>query len=329
MKILSKLFIVGIACISLVSLKADDNKADKAKKNKELAELFFGKLLADPEALKPVLHKDFTFTYMGKIPDTIVPYGIPYDTESFYSKWLGHIPKILPDGIILKTTDIIADENAVAVRQKGEAKGKFGQYNNDYSWHFKFKEGKILSVEEFNSDYLVAKSLYGKKLKNNKKALKDPLEENIVTPKVELEKIFSIKLQVKLDPHLSVFMGLRSGFYPYTKGEFDGVAKGALLPQGGALNIETDEYIEGKTIIEDDITMVLLTENNEKIICKALGLITSDATKWKMRSSWRFRTDSKELSWLNTTVGISDTILLGDPDKGYRAQHNIYKIKDN
>ena len=50
MKILSKLFIVGIACISLVSLKADDNKADKAKKNKELAELFFEELLADPEA---------------------------------------------------------------------------------------------------------------------------------------------------------------------------------------------------------------------------------------------------------------------------------------
>ena len=156
----------------------------------------------------------------------------------------------------------------------------------------------------------------------------DPLEKNIVIPEVELEKIFSIKIQVKLDSNPGVFMGLESGFYPYVKGEFDGVAKGKLLPQGGALNIKSDVFIEGKTIIEDDITMVLLTEDNEKIICKALGYITEDATEWKMRCSWRFRTNSKKLSWLNTTVGISDSILLGDPRKGYLGQHNIYRIKD-
>ena len=50
------------------------------------------------------------------------------------------------------------------MRQKGKAKGKYGQYNNDYSWLFKLKDGKILSIEEFNSDFLVAKSLYGKEL---------------------------------------------------------------------------------------------------------------------------------------------------------------------
>lgn len=129
-----------------------------------MALMFFEKLLADPEALKPIFHKDFTFTYMGKIPDTLVPYGVPYDSESLFTEWLAHIPKVLPFGIELKTTDIIADENGVAVRQKGEAKGKYGQYNNDYSWLFKFKDGKILSIEEFNSDFLVAKSLYGRGL---------------------------------------------------------------------------------------------------------------------------------------------------------------------
>ena len=156
----------------------------------------------------------------------------------------------------------------------------------------------------------------------------DPLEKNIVIPEVELEKIFSIKIQVEMDSKPGVFMGLESGFYPYVKGEFDGVAKGKLLPQGGALNMRSDVFIEGKTIIEDDITMVLLTEDNEKIICKALGYITKDATEFKMRCSWRFRTNSKKLSWLNTTVGISDSILLGDPRKGYLGQHNIYRIKD-
>ena len=60
----------------------------------------------------------------------------------------------------------IADKNGVAVRQKGKVRGKYGQYDNDYSWRFKFKEGEILSIEEFNSDFLVVKSLYGKVLRN-------------------------------------------------------------------------------------------------------------------------------------------------------------------
>ena len=142
----------------------EQSAMEKAIKNKRMALEFFNKLLTEPVALKPILHKDFAFTYMGKIPDTLLPYGVPYDMESLLANWLGHIPKLVPDGIELKTTDIIADENGVAVRQKGKAKGKYGPYNNDYSWLFKFKEGKILSVEEFNSDYLVAKSLYGRNL---------------------------------------------------------------------------------------------------------------------------------------------------------------------
>ena len=80
--------------------------------------MFFEKLLADPEALKPIFHKDFTFTYMGKIPDTLVPYGVPYDSESLFTEWLAHVPKLLPFGMELKTTDIIADENGVACGKK-------------------------------------------------------------------------------------------------------------------------------------------------------------------------------------------------------------------
>ena len=176
MKKIHKIQIILITLTCLSSLHADNHaNFEKAKKNKEMAQMFFDKLLAEPESLRSVLHKDFTFTYMGKIPDTLIPYGVPYDTESFYSKFLPHIPKLVPDGIELKTTDIIADENGVAVRQKGKAKGKYGPYNNDYSWLFKFKEGKILSIEEFNSDFLVAKSLYGKVLRKKKK--KTPSKE--------------------------------------------------------------------------------------------------------------------------------------------------------
>ena len=165
MKLRQLAWLFFISSASALTLNADDQlRFEKAVENKEMALMFFEKLFADPEALKPIFHKDFTFTYMGKIPDTLVPYGVPYDSESLFTEWLAHIPKVLPFWIELKTTDIIADENGVAVRQKGKAKGKYGQYNNDYSWLFKLKDGKILSIEEFNSDFLVAKSLYGKEL---------------------------------------------------------------------------------------------------------------------------------------------------------------------
>ena len=165
MKLIQLVCLFLIISASSFTLNADNQlRFEKVEENKQMALMFFEKLLADPEALKPIFHKDFTFTYMGKIPDTLVPYGVPYDSESLFTEWLAHIPKVLPFGIELKTTDIIADENGVAVRQKGEAKGKYGQYNNDYSWLFKFKDGKILSIEEFNSDFLVAKSLYGRRL---------------------------------------------------------------------------------------------------------------------------------------------------------------------
>jgi len=164
---------------SVGSLRADNHAHfEKTKKNKEMAIFFFDKLLTEPEAVRPILHKDFSFTYMGKIPDTLIPYGVPYDTESFYSKWLPHIPKLVPEGIELKTTDIIADENGVAVRQKGKANGKYGPYNNDYLWLFKFKSNKILSIEEFNSDFLVAKSLYGKVLRKKKDATSKEKNKN-------------------------------------------------------------------------------------------------------------------------------------------------------
>ena len=135
-----------------------------ATSQKKLAESFFEYLLSDPEKLRPILHSEFQFTYMGKIEDTRLPYGVPYETEDFLNKWLPHVPELVPDGIELKTLQMIASNDGVAVVQKGDAKGKYGRYDNDYVWIFNFKEGKILSVEEYNSDYLVATRLYGQKL---------------------------------------------------------------------------------------------------------------------------------------------------------------------
>ena len=42
--------------------------------------------------------------------------------------------------------------------------GKYGRYDNDYVWIFTIEDGKILSVEEYNSDLLVATRVYGQKV---------------------------------------------------------------------------------------------------------------------------------------------------------------------
>ena len=142
------------------------------------------------------------------------------------------------------------------------------------------------------------------------------------------EKILSIKIQVEMDDNHGEFMDLKSGYYPYTKGEFSGVAEGVLLPQGGARNLYSDSYLEGKRLIEDEIIMVLLTDSGEKIYCEALGLILRDTDTDSndfMHTSWRFRTASPNLAWLNTTVGIAKTRFFNEGSE-YRAEHNIYRI---
>ena len=58
----------------------------------------------------------------------------------------------------------ISDENGVAIIQIGDAEGKNGEYDNNYVWIFKFKDGLIHSLREYNSDILVAERLYDYKL---------------------------------------------------------------------------------------------------------------------------------------------------------------------
>ncbi|MEC8475492.1 MAG: hypothetical protein VXZ38_12625 [Planctomycetota bacterium] len=132
--------------------------------HRKLTEQFFATVLDDPEALKKILHKEFKFAYMSTLPSTLIPYGKPYSTEEFIEKWLPHVGKLLPEGIDLKTTQTIASSSGAVVIQEGRAKGRFGKYNNRYAWVFNFRDGKILTVEEYNSDALVGGALYGMEL---------------------------------------------------------------------------------------------------------------------------------------------------------------------
>ena len=70
----------------------------------------------------------------------------------------------LEKGIVLNTIDSISDKNGVAIIQEGDAEGKNGEYDNNYVWIFKMKDGLIFSVREYNSDILVATKLYDYRL---------------------------------------------------------------------------------------------------------------------------------------------------------------------
>jgi ketosteroid isomerase-like protein len=59
---------------------------------------------------------------------------------------------------------VIADENGVALIQTGDSEGINGEYDNQYVFTFKMKDGLIHAVEEFNSDLLVATRLYRNEL---------------------------------------------------------------------------------------------------------------------------------------------------------------------
>jgi len=130
--------------------------------NKKMAGDFLDLALsANPLDAQTLTHPDFKFVFMGNTEIS----NIPYDREAYFDYWLPEVVgKLLPTGIILKTTDMIADDDGVAVIMEGDAEGINGEYDNKYVFVYKFKDGKIFSIHEYNSDLLVATRLYKNKL---------------------------------------------------------------------------------------------------------------------------------------------------------------------
>ena len=147
--------------ISLLILLTSCSINDKSIDNSVNAQSFLDNIITNPEKAKSLLHDDFTFAWMG----TIEQGGKIWNKENLFDEYFANIiPAILPNGIILKTLDSISDENGVAIIQIGDAEGKNGEYDNNYVWIFKFKDGLIYSLREYNSDLLVAERLYDYKL---------------------------------------------------------------------------------------------------------------------------------------------------------------------
>ena len=135
---------------------------DKTEQNKKMAGDFLDLALSEnPKSAQPLTHPDFTFTFMGETEIS----NIAFDREAYFDDWIPNVVgALLPNGITLTTTDMIGDENGVAVIMEGDAEGINGEYDNKYVFVYKFKDGKILSINEYNSDLLVATRLYKNKL---------------------------------------------------------------------------------------------------------------------------------------------------------------------
>lgn len=150
-----------ILLISLLILLTSCSINDKSMDNSANAQSFLDNIITNPEKAKSLLHNDFSFAWMGIIEQG----GKLWNKENLFNEYFATIiPEILPNGIILKTVDSISDENGVAIIQVGDAEGKNGEYDNNYVWVFKFKDGLIYELREYNSDLLVAERLYDYKL---------------------------------------------------------------------------------------------------------------------------------------------------------------------
>ena len=152
----------SLALIFLTIFLINCSGTDKTEQNKKMAGDFLDLALSEnPKSAQPFTHPDFTFTFMGETEIS----NIAFDREAYFDDWIPNVVgALLPNGITLTTTDMIADENGVAVIMEGDAEGINGEYDNKYVFVYKFKDGKILSINEYNSDLLVATRLYKNKL---------------------------------------------------------------------------------------------------------------------------------------------------------------------
>ncbi len=167
-KILFLLFITS-SCSDGVRV---EGYIDRSGENLKMAQAWIDNLLInDLDAVRDLMHEDFSFMYMGLTENEDGVYGkggISYNKDAFFSDYWPVVGELLPNGISLKTTEVIAGRNGVALVQEGDAEGINGEYDNKYVWIFQIRERLIYSVREYNSDLLVGTRLYKNKLVEEK-----------------------------------------------------------------------------------------------------------------------------------------------------------------
>jgi ketosteroid isomerase-like protein len=149
-------------CLMLLVLVSCSTLQDPQRSgNIAMAEGFFAKVFSvDPYTAQDLLHPDFSFMYKSQLPIS----KVNYNRDTFFTVWLPIVGSLAPKGIVFETVGTIADDHGVALIMTGDAEGINGEYDNAYVFIFKMEDGKIHSIEEYNSDLLTATRLYSNKL---------------------------------------------------------------------------------------------------------------------------------------------------------------------
>jgi ketosteroid isomerase-like protein len=158
---------LSVSLLACSQSKVNDQEVTAPAAYGDIAEDFIGLVLTQPDEAQKLLHEDFRFRYMNTIPTSLMGELViedAYNKSTYFTDFLAVVGTLLPDGIVLTPIKTISDGNHVAVVMEGRAEGKNGRYNNKYVFTYEFKEGKILLLDEYNSDILVATRLYDNKL---------------------------------------------------------------------------------------------------------------------------------------------------------------------
>ena len=158
---------LSVSLLACSQSKVNDQEVTAPAAYGDIAEDFIGLVLTQPDEAQKLLHEDFRFRYMNTIPTSLMGELViedAYNKSTYFTDFLAVVGALLPDGIVLTPIKTISDGNHVAVVMEGRAEGKTGRYDNKYVFTYEFKEGKILLLDEYNSDILVATRLYDNKL---------------------------------------------------------------------------------------------------------------------------------------------------------------------
>jgi ketosteroid isomerase-like protein len=158
---------LSVSLLACSQSKVNDQEVTAPAAYGDIAEDFIGLVLTQPDEAQKLLHEDFRFRYMNTIPTSLMGELViedAYNKSTYFTDFLAVVGALLPDGIVLTPIKTISDGNHVAVVMEGRAEGKNGRYDNKYVFTYEFKEGKIILLDEYNSDILVATRLYDNKL---------------------------------------------------------------------------------------------------------------------------------------------------------------------
>ena len=130
--------------------------AETENQNEELVKSFFETLsTGDLERVRPLLHKDATWTPMGTgIPGAGGAKGRDVIIDEFLAPVRGMFvdgdPKVKMSTIISKGPLVACETQGIGLLRNGK------QYNNRYAWMIEIKDDKIFALREYMDTYHIS-----------------------------------------------------------------------------------------------------------------------------------------------------------------------------